>query len=110
MVDLVATRVASGVIVADVLVKLADGADDVAFHDLHVVDVVKELEMWVCEPFTQGGSPSGVVALVVGVIDFGIEQFHEEGDAVLFGEGEERFEAASAVFESGEVVETLAIA
>ena len=44
VVELVPARHAAGVIVRDVLVMLADGADHVAFHDLHVVDVVEQLD------------------------------------------------------------------
>ena len=109
MVDFVAAGVAAGVVVAEVLVKIADGADDVAFHDLHVVDVVEEFEVGVGESFAERGAPCGVIALVVGMIDFGIEEFHQEGDTVFFGEGKEWLEAACAVFESGGVVEACAI-
>src|SRR5687768_5665176 len=42
VVELVSDRHAAGVIVRDVLVMLLDGADLVACHDLHVVDVVEQ--------------------------------------------------------------------
>src|SRR5439155_9408495 len=45
VVDLVPAGHTPGVIVGDVLMVLADRADDIALHDLHVVDVIKELEM-----------------------------------------------------------------
>jgi hypothetical protein len=41
LVEFVPAGHAAGVEVADVLDVLADGADHVAFHDLHVVDVVE---------------------------------------------------------------------
>ena len=37
-----APRVPGGVEMPDILNVLADGADDIAFHDLHVVDVIKQ--------------------------------------------------------------------
>src|ERR1700722_12170390 len=44
VVDLVPSGVATGVEMPDVLLGIADRADDIAFHDLHVVDVVEQLE------------------------------------------------------------------
>src|SRR4051812_18862823 len=45
LVELVAARVAAGVVVAEGVVVLLDRADHVAFHDLHVVDVIEQLEV-----------------------------------------------------------------
>ena len=45
MVDFVSTGVTSGVVVSEVLMVVLDRADDIPFHDLHVVDVVEEFEM-----------------------------------------------------------------
>lgn len=44
-IEFISAGDACGVVVADVLMVLADGADDVSLHDLHVVDVVEELEV-----------------------------------------------------------------
>src|SRR2546427_10436436 len=38
-----ALPISARVEVADVLVRVPDGADDVAFHDLHVIDVEQQL-------------------------------------------------------------------
>ena len=43
-VKFVAARNAAGVEVADPIDVFLNGADEVAFHDLHVVDVVEELD------------------------------------------------------------------
>src|SRR4051812_27453003 len=43
VIDLVASRHTAGVVMRDVLEVVPDRADHVAFHDLHVVDVVEEL-------------------------------------------------------------------
>ena len=45
MVDFVSTGVTSGVVVSEVLMVVLDRADDIPFHDLHVVDVIEEFEM-----------------------------------------------------------------
>src|SRR5262245_62238716 len=44
VVQLVAVWDAAGMKVSDVADVVADGADHVAFHDLHVVDVVEQLD------------------------------------------------------------------
>src|SRR5437764_14794051 len=41
-VKLVTARVASRMIVRKIRVMLADGADDITLHDLHVVDVIEQ--------------------------------------------------------------------
>src|SRR2546423_14541083 len=41
IVKLVTTRVASRVIVCEIRVMVADGADDIGLHDLHLVAVVE---------------------------------------------------------------------
>ena len=45
VVDLVPAGVAAGVVVAVVLAVRLDRADHVPLHDLHVVDVVEQLEV-----------------------------------------------------------------
>src|SRR5262249_52304635 len=44
LIDLVAAGVAARVVVGDVVLVVAEGADDVPLHVLHVVDVVEQLE------------------------------------------------------------------
>ena len=44
VVDLVSARIAAGMIVAEILVALLDGSNDVAFHDLHVINIVEQFE------------------------------------------------------------------
>ena len=68
VVDLVPAGHAAGVVMADVLVVLPDGGDDVALHDLHVVDVVEQLEPLGAHLLADLDAPRGVVAHVVGVV------------------------------------------
>lgn len=85
-IDLVAPGYPCGMIVADVLVMPLDGGDDVSFHHLHVVDVIEELEVIGIELFAKGNAPFGVIALVVRVIDAGVQKLHDEGDIVFLGD------------------------
>src|SRR5207244_11374371 len=51
IVKLVTTRGASRVIVRKIRVMVADGAADIALHDLHVVDVTEQFHTgWMDEP------------------------------------------------------------
>ena len=86
VVELVAAGDAAGMEVADVLDVFADGADDVAFHDLHVVDVVEQLDARRIHRLHHLDAPCGVVALVVLVVHLAVEQFQADGDAVVFGD------------------------
>ena len=96
----VTPRDPGGVEVCDMLDVVANGGDDVAFHDLHVVDVIEQLEVRVIEKFTKGRPPTGVVALIVGMIDPGVEQLHDENDVVFFRQGKKALQAHGAVFEA----------
>ncbi len=108
-IDLVPSWVASSVVVRDVLMVLLDGADDITFHDLHVIDVIEELEVRGGKGFAELGSPAGVVTLVVGVIDFGVQELHDEDDPMFFGKRNERLESPRTVLEPSGVVESVSI-
>ncbi|MNU07446.1 hypothetical protein D3C72_2530380 [compost metagenome] len=69
---------------ADVCVVLLNGRNNVAFHDRHVVNVVEQLEVFGTNHFTKSCTPGCVVAHVVAVIDFAIEQLHDHRNAMLF--------------------------
>ena len=97
VVEFVASWVASGVVVAEVLMIVFDGADDVAFHDLHVVDVVEQFEVIAADLFDQLNPPARRVTHVIRVIDFAVEQFHVQDHASLFGDGYDFFESRYAV-------------
>src|SRR4051812_13654210 len=43
IVQLVSTRITSRVVMSKALVMLADRADNIALHDLHMVDVIEQL-------------------------------------------------------------------
>ena len=95
-VDLVPAGNARGVVVRDVLVIVADRADHVAFHDLHVVDVVQKLEALRPQALGERDTPRRAVALIVLVIHLRVEQLHADRDAVALGRREERTKAARA--------------
>src|SRR5690349_16771548 len=85
-VDLVAARHAAGMEMADPLDVVADRADHIAFHDLHMIDVVQQLYVGRAYALHHGGTERGVVALVAGVVDLAVEQLDADRDAVLRGE------------------------
>lgn len=84
VVRLAPPRVASGMIVREVRVVGLDGADEVPFHDLHVVDVIEELEGGGVDPIAEAQAPGGGVAFVALVVDLAVQEFHGEGDPRRF--------------------------
>ena len=85
--------------VADAVDVVGDVADEIAFHDLHVVNVVEQLEAGRADGPTEGRAPSGAVALVVGMVDARVEQFHAEGNAFFLGGPGDAAQASDAVGE-----------
>src|SRR5213078_2320128 len=65
---------------------VADRPDDVAFHDLHVINVVEQLHAWRRHAFHHGDAERGPVALIPGVIDLAVQELHADGDALLFSQ------------------------
>ncbi len=110
VVQFVTAGDAAGVEVADVLNVIGDGADDVAFHDLHVIDVVEQFHPWRVYALHHIDAPGGVVALIVVVVDLAVQQFHADVDAGIFGHFLDTVQADDAVFFADVVGEALAIA
>ena len=67
-------------VVIKVLVVFADGVAHVTFHDLHVVDVVEEFEPFGTEAAGEFPAPGNVVALIILVVAFAVQQFHAQRD------------------------------
>ena len=65
-----ASRIPGGVVMADVTVVFLDRADDITLHDLHVVNIVEELEPFRAHALHELDAPSGVIAHVILVIHF----------------------------------------
>ena len=59
--------------------------DDVAFHHLHVVNVVEQAGPRRIDRGYNFDAPSRRIALIIGVIDLAIEQFQDERDASRCG-------------------------
>src|SRR5207244_12290851 len=74
-VEYVAARYAARVEVSDECRVVADGADDVAFHDLHVIDVVQQLDPRRRHALHHGHSELSVVAPAVGRLPTAVPEF-----------------------------------
>ena len=95
-VELVAARHAAGVIVGDPLRVLLDRPDDVALHDLHVVDVVQELDPGRVHGLHHLHPEIRAVSLIVGMVHFAVQQLHHDVDAVGLGHRPQPAEHAHA--------------
>lgn len=96
-------------VMAEVLVIFADGIADVAIHDLHMENIVEELEALGADAFDEFDAPGSMVALIIGMGAFAVEEFHAEGDFQLFGEGQDAFQASGAILQTRFVVEAIAV-
>src|SRR5215510_13104544 len=97
VVDLVAARDAAGMKVGDVLDVRLDRGDHIAFHDLHMVDVVQDLQSRRRDALHHLRGPRGVVGMVVLVIDLAVQHLEAERNAVFFRRGRDALEACDAV-------------
>src|SRR6266850_4483751 len=84
-VELVAAGNPAGVEVGDPIDVFLDSADEIPFHDLHVIDVVEQLDAGRDDGLDHLHSPGGVVAHVVVVVDLAVEKLDADGDAVVLG-------------------------
>ena len=62
------SRNTSGVVVRDILMVVADRLDDISFHDLHMVDVIKQLYVRRVNALDYFYAKGGVVAPVIWVV------------------------------------------
>src|SRR5205823_5008216 len=85
-VEFVAAGNAAGMEVGDPIDVFLDGADEVTFHDLHVIDVEEELDARRVDGLDDLHTPSGVVAHVVVVVDLTVEKLQADGDPVVLGD------------------------
>src|SRR5258708_4010417 len=101
---------AAGVEVADPIDVFLNSADQVAFHDLHMIDVVEELDAGRIDSLDDLDAPGAVVAHVVVVVDFTVEQLDADGDAVVLGDFFDTIEAGNGVLGAFFVGHTFAVA
>ena len=82
----VATRVAGDVVVPKVLVMSTDGADQITFHNLHVIRVVEQFDALRTNRLDARNAELSTVAVVIGVVDTAVEQLEHDGHFGLFGQ------------------------
>ena len=110
VVDLVAAGDTAGVVVSDASLIFFNSGHEVAFHDLHVVDVVEQLESLRAYRIAKCRTPWGFVALVVRVVDLTVEEFHHHVDLVFFGGRHEALDSDGTVLDALFIIEPVAIA
>src|SRR6185436_1580360 len=72
-VDLISAWVAAGMVVTDILMVLLDCANHVTFHDLHMINIVEELEPIGANAFADLNAPGSVVGHIIFVVHFAVE-------------------------------------
>src|SRR5271165_3772513 len=86
VIELVAAGNAAGVEVPEDSDVGGDGRDEISFHDLHVVDVVEQLDVRRVDFVHYGRAPGGAIGHVVLVVHLAVEQLQTNGDVVVFGD------------------------
>src|SRR5690348_12735866 len=83
MVKFVTAWNSTGVEVPDRFNVLPDRPDQVSFHDLHMVDVIKQLHVGRIYFLYHAYPPRGVIAHVVRMINLAVEKLQTDDDAVI---------------------------
>lgn len=83
IVNLMAARISSGVEMTQPWNIVLDGAADVAFHNLEVINIVEQLDTRRVHALAYIDAPGGVIAHVILVIHFAVEKLHANGDAPI---------------------------
>src|SRR5271165_1084628 len=86
VIELVAAGNAAGVEVPEDSDVGGDGRDEISFHDLHVVDVVEQLDVRRVDFVHYGRAPGGAIGHIVLVVHLAVEQLQTDGDVVVFGD------------------------
>src|ERR1700722_3596309 len=73
IIQLVSTGVTRRVVKADQRMERSQGTDDIALHDLHMVNVVEEFYPRGAYRMAHARAPGGMVGLVVRVIDLAVQ-------------------------------------
>jgi hypothetical protein len=97
VVQFVAPGNTTGVIVPDQIAVRADRPDDIALHDLHVVDVVEQLDARRADSPDDGSAKGCSVALIVLVVHLAVEELHADRHAVVFRDPFHTIEPLDAV-------------
>src|SRR5215475_226918 len=75
-IDLVAPRHAPGMEMSDPLNVVPNRPDDIPLHDLHVVNVIKQLDPGRIHALHHSDTEGSVIALISGMIDPAVEKLH----------------------------------
>ena len=110
LVNLRAARHAAGVVVVEVWVVLLDRVADIAIHDLHVINVVEQLEPLGADALHQLRAPRDMIALVILVVALAVQQFHAQRHLQFFRQRQKPFQAKGAILQALRIVEAGAVA
>ncbi len=108
--NLTTTRYTAGVVMPDIGRTFTQATDNIAFVDLHMIDIKQHLHIRRIDTLTELKSPITVVGHIVKMIDTTIEDFHVQYNAIFFGMGHNFLEPIDAIFHSNFIVHALSIA
>ena len=94
----------------EVFVVFLDRVAHVTVHDLHVVNIVKQLEPFGTDALHQLHAPRNVIALVILVRALAVQQFHAQRHLRFFRQRQNLFQTRRAILQTLFVVEAGAVA
>src|SRR5581483_2351524 len=77
-IQIVTARIPGSMIMGEVWVILTNGADNIPFHNLHMINVVQQLDAWRVHQLTHLNSPRCFITLVIRVIHLAIQQLQDQ--------------------------------
>jgi len=110
IVDFVSAGDSRGVIMGDVLFVGLEGLNDIAFHNLGVVDVVEDFEAVGADLFADLDAEFHIVEHIVLVVDFGVEIFEAKGNIFLLCSADDFLNAFDGIFDAVFLADTIAVA
>ena len=91
-------RISARVVVTDVIFICLNCANDIAFHNLSVVDIIKNLDSLGADLFADLDAPFDIVEHIVLVVDLAVEIFEADVDLFLLGKSRDLFQCDGGIF------------
>src|SRR6266849_1897576 len=105
-----ASGIARSMIVREIRMILTNRANNITFHNLHMIDVIEQLHTRRVHQATDLYSPGRMITLVVQVINFTVQEFDGECDACVLSGLRDTRESFRRYLNTCLITQTLTIA
>src|SRR5580704_15897945 len=94
---------------ADERMNSSDRADHVPFHDLHMIDVVKQLHPSGTNRLADLDTPGGMICLIVRMVHFAVQQFEHQGYSGFLRDRRKSAQPGNRNLNASGVIQTLSV-